>query len=795
MNGMNLSAMLDCLKDIAIYVVDGAERRILYYNKKAKLMFPELETGSYCQDVIKNICDYCPLALAEKGEFQRISYYRDPFGNPCDIKADQMMWDEKTPAYIISITSHEVNGTEKKGLEQIERMYSKSLVTVFDECIIANLTADYYVNCQKDLMWTEIPESGPFGDENKNYSHITLHPEDWNEFDSYFSREAMLRLFSDGRDHITKRLRRKVAGGAYHMVEFTAARIDEFGPDLWCVLVYRDVNEEYLQEQRRNMEISQLATAARIAYQMLISVNLTKNSYYMMEYDHFHTKKAAKSGCFDELIEVGASTVAPEFREEFIRKFSRSSLLNAFSKGINSVAMEMRQMGDDGVYHWNYTQVVRVESPYTDDVLEITMSKCIDEERRIQEENLEKERVAKKLLEEALEKAEEASRAKSDFLSHMSHDIRTPMNAILGMASLAQIHINDEEKITNYLENIRISGAHLLGLINEVLDMSKIESGKVQLEEVDFDLCRLLHEVISMMRPALTRKEQKMTVEIEPQLCSSVRGDKQKLRQVLVNILDNASKYTPSGGSIRLSAEELESRGKMSGSYRFTIEDSGVGIKKEYLDHLFEPFSRADDSRVNKIPGTGLGLTIVSNIIKMMNGEIKVESEYGHGTRFIITICLIKGDLQQASQEEETEVDEEEFSGLRILLVEDNELNRQIAEEMLELFGAEVECAENGALAVEAVATHAPLYYDLVFMDIQMPVMDGYEAARRIRNLKMDRVGELPIIAMTADAFSEDVKQAALAGMNGHLAKPVDLKQLKETLKWSVCWRKENGKK
>ena len=223
------------------------------------------------------------------------------------------------------------------------------------------------------------------------------------------------------------------------------------------MLVFRDIDEEYRQEMKQRMEIIQLATAARIAFEMLISVNLTKNTYRMLEYDRFQTKKAARSGCFDELIEVGASTVDPDFREEFVRKFSRSSLLDAFARGERVVSMEMRQMGDDGIYHWNSTQAIWVDSPDTEDVLEVTLSKCIDKERQQQEENLEKERTSKALLEDALEKAKSANRAKSDFLSRMSHDIRTPMNAVLGMTELAQMHMDDQEKLLSLIHIYEIA--------------------------------------------------------------------------------------------------------------------------------------------------------------------------------------------------------------------------------------------------------------------------------------------------------------------------------------------------
>lgn len=360
-----------------------------------------------------------------------------------------------------------------------------------------------------------------------------------------------------------------------------------------------------------NLEISQLATAARIAYQMLIAVNLTQNTYHMIEYDRFATKRAAEAGCFDELIEVGASTVDPDFREEFVRKFSRRSLLEVFERGEQKVSMEMRQLGDDGVYHWNHTQVVRVYSPLTDDVLEITLTNDIDEERRQQEERLVRERQAKRLLEEALQKAEGASQAKNDFLSRMSHDIRTPLNAIIGLTALSRLHLGDEGRLRDYLGKIENSSEHLLGLVNEVLDVSKIESGVIHLEETEFDLRELVRQSVEMVQTAAQKKEQSLEVNLPPDLSRLVIGDQQKLRQTLVNVLDNATKYTGRAGAITLTLRELKKEEPTVGTYQFIIEDNGTGMKEEYLQRIFEPFSRAEDTRTSKVSGTGLGMTIV----------------------------------------------------------------------------------------------------------------------------------------------------------------------------------------
>ena len=709
-----------------------------------------------------------------------------------DVTANRINWEGRVPAVVITAAPHRLNFEEEQGFQKIRQMYASSLVTVFDECIIANLTRDYYVSCQKDVVWDDIPEQGNFGSENRKYAQKALHPDDLECFNENFSRESMLCMFTEGKKQITRRLRRRADNGSYRTVEFTAARIGNQEDECWCVLVFRDVQDELLLEQERNVETSQLATAAKAAYQMLIAVNLTQNTYHMVEYQRFPVKAPDPEGRFDELIEFEMEAVHPDYREEFRSKFTRKALTEAFQRGECILSMDVPHIGEDGIYHWNSTQVVKVESPYTHDLIEITLSRNIDEERRVQQETLEKERQAKLLLEDALKKAEKANKAKSDFLSRMSHDIRTPMNAIIGMTELAQLHIGDEEKQRDYLNKIASSGAHLLGLINEILDVSKIESGVMELSESPLNLRALAGEAAEMVRISMENSQQEFQVDIDESFDPWVMGDARRIRQVLVNILENASKYTGQRGKITFSVCEFKKEEQRTGTYRFIIEDTGIGMKPEYMEHIFEPFSRADDSRTSKVPGTGLGMTIVKNLISMMDGDIRVESEYGKGSRFTVTLCLDKcGNTGEAIQPA-VSGPEAACRGLRVLLVEDNELNRQIASEMLKLLGVRVEMAENGREAVEAVCSHPALYYDAVFMDVQMPVMNGYEATREIRGSGMERIGELPIIAMTADAFAEDVKRARLSGMNGHLAKPVSIELLRGALSGCLDCKRKN---
>ena len=545
MTAENLMNLLDSLTETSVYVIEEESHRLLYFNERCRNTGRgRAALGIRCDEVWPELCANCPLKMLGDRVSNHMVCYDPLLKLTVDVTANRINWEGRVPAVVITAAPHRLNFEEEQGFQKIRQMYASSLVTVFDECIIANLTRDYYVSCQKDVVWDDIPEQGNFGSENRKYAQKALHPDDLECFNENFSRESMLCMFTEGKKQITRRLRRRADNGSYRTVEFTAARIGNQEDECWCVLVFRDVQDELLLEQERNVEISQLATAAKAAYQMLIAVNLTQNTYHMVEYQRFPVKAPDPEGRFDELIEFEMEAVHPDYREEFRSKFTRKALTEAFQRGECILSMDVPHIGEDGIYHWNSTQVVKVESPYTHDLIEITLSRNIDEERRVQQETLEKERQAKLLLEDALKKAEKANKAKSDFLSRMSHDIRTPMNAIIGMTELAQLHIGDEEKQRDYLNKIASSGAHLLGLINEILDVSKIESGVMELSESPLNLRALAGEAAEMVRISMENSQQEFQVDIDESFDPWVMGDARRIRQVLVNILENASKYT-----------------------------------------------------------------------------------------------------------------------------------------------------------------------------------------------------------------------------------------------------------
>ena len=409
---------------------------------------------------------------------------------------------------------------------------------------------------------------------------------------------------------------------------------------------------------------------------------------------------------------------------------------------------------------------------------------------KIEKETNQKQNKLRVAAEDALKVAESASKAKSTFLSNMSHDIRTPMNAIIGFATLALDDIRDGKKVEDYLSKILSSSKHLLGLINDILDMSRIESGKVVLEEQETDLVTTLQELQSIMEGQAKERKLKLHVDYSNLRDRHVYCDKTRLNQVMFNLLANAVKFTSEGGSIWLTMSQLEPTCEVEDRaiYEIRVKDTGIGIDKEFIKHIFEPFERERTSTVSKIQGTGLGMAITKNIVDMMGGTIEVESQKGVGTEFIIRLELrLQAEAGAANEEGAKQHSHAEgvaeFAGKRLLLAEDNELNREIACMLLSKYGFVIDTAENGQEAVDLVAASAPDHYDLVLMDIQMPVMDGHEATRRIRNLEDKELAKVPVVAMTANAFDEDRKAAKECGMNGFISKPINMQEVVQALR------------
>ena len=402
------------------------------------------------------------------------------------------------------------------------------------------------------------------------------------------------------------------------------------------------------------------------------------------------------------------------------------------------------------------------------------------------EESNKKLKKAKDITTEALQTAENANKAKTDFLSNMSHDIRTPMNAIIGMTSLIRHDAGNKAKVIEYADKIDISSQHLLGIINNVLDMSKIEAGKTVFKYTDFSILDFITELNTIFHSQIDEKNQTLTIIKENIRHEWVNGDQVHLMQIFSNLVSNAVKYTQEGGKIQFLVEECETKSSVYAKYRFLVSDNGMGMTADFKDTIFDAFTRAESSMTNKIQGTGLGMAITKNLVEAMGGTIDVESELGQGSCFEVLIDLRIAEDRFVSSAEQAEKDEPAgnvLKGMRFLCAEDNELNAEILMELLKIEGAECTICENGKRVLEAFEQSAPGDYDMILMDVQMPVMNGYEATKAIRRSSHELAKTIPIIAMTANAFSEDIQHSLAAGMNAHVSKPVEMKVLEKTIR------------
>ena len=394
-------------------------------------------------------------------------------------------------------------------------------------------------------------------------------------------------------------------------------------------------------------------------------------------------------------------------------------------------------------------------------------------------------RQAQDVAAEALQSAERASKAKTDFLSNMSHDIRTPMNAIIGITTLMKNELHQPEKLAEHLDKLENSGQLLLGIINDILDMSRIESGKTTLNVEKMNLPQQISQLDSIIRQQAGQRRQTFTVNTHLQH-ENVLADPNRLNRVLMNILSNAVKYTPTGGHIRFEVDELP-RNEHYARYRFVVQDDGIGMSEAYQKTLFDPFTREERSGTNKVQGTGLGMAITKNIVDLMGGSINVESTTGKGTRFEVVLEFpVDAEADTVPEAQVLPEEEEEtspLSGMKFLCAEDNAINAEILEMLLEANGASCTICSNGQEIVDAFASVKPGEYDMILMDVQMPVMDGLEATRRIRSGENPLGRIIPILAMTANAFLEDMQKSREAGMDEHLSKPVDIAALEQTVK------------
>ena len=528
-------------------------------------------------------------------------------------------------------------------------------------------------------------------------------------------------------------------------------------------------NKRIAQENRIATYVT---SAARDIFKTMFFVDLEQDRYEDLSINK-HTIQ--KIGTLNELKEYVISEVINEKQISDVMQFFHPSNLKNYdpSKLTNMVIEVINRTSKEE----NYLSMTFVPTEVEGSIVKcglLVFNDVTDQKKKELQANIE--------LEDAYNKSQSASKAKTSFLFNMSHDIRTPMNAILGFADLIEKHLDDKDKCKMYLQKLKSSSSFLLSLINNVLDMARIESGQTEIVESVWNVNNFVSDLVSVFESAIKEKNLKfikfMDIKHENVYCDATR-----LRQIYLNIISNAVKYTPNGGEIKLIIKEIECDKEGYARFQTVVSDTGIGMSKEFLPHIFEEFSREKTTTESRVVGTGLGMPIVKTLVTLMHGTIEVESEQGVGTKFTVTLD------HRIARKEEIKVEEEEikdkdivsYKGKRILLAEDNELNTEIAVTILEEAGFIVEHAENGQVCVDMIKNAKIGYYDLVLMDIQMPVMDGYKATETIRAINNPRC-DIPIIAMTANAFDEDKRKAYVIGMDGHIAKPINIPQLLETI-------------
>lgn len=490
-------------------------------------------------------------------------------------------------------------------------------------------------------------------------------------------------------------------------------------------------------------------------------------------------KPSSSFSSFTEFVkEMAKTAVFEDDREDFIAALSQDRIEYAFRRS-SEYYVDFR-LCYGGEYVYCQMKLVMPDSDQIDSSMLVGY--------HIIDEQIKKEKQVQNELEFAREAAETANRTKSSFLFNMSHDIRTPMNAILGFANMAKKYSDDKEKVEECIDKVQTSGTHLLGLINDILDMARIESGKIEIEVEPVDVREAADRLTTILGDLARDKDIKLSVSLEDVENPYVYLDELHVNQILLNIISNAVKYTENGGKVDILIKEMLSSDKERAHYRFVISDTGIGMTEEFLDHVFDSFERDKNEALAGIQGTGLGMSITKRLVDIMHGNIEVESTLGEGSTFTVDLEFKKyeGDFEAlvtAEAEQEQEATEITLDGKRILLVDDNELNREIASEILAETGAVIEEAEDGVEAFDKVRNSEPGYYDIVLMDVQMPRMNGYESTKAIRALENEALANIPIIAMTANAFDEDREDALEAGMNEHIAKPIDVVKLFDCLR------------
>lgn len=586
---------------------------------------------------------------------------------------------------------------------------------------------------------------------------------------------------SDNMDFVEYRINHK-SGHTRWVADYGHYVETEIGP---LFHVFISDNTEYMQErmeklERLNNDLFAISARDRQYRRALLhdalffyEIDLTEDRFISKVTHHedgqlmdvFDMVNKAENMKFSDFIGFSSKRINQIGPNEYTKFFDIDRLINCYNKGELEQCYDRTTM--DGIGRQRLLHYIVLLGESNGNVTALVLAKDITEQVEHQ-----------KLLQVSLRRAEAANIAKNTFLASMSHDIRTPLNAILGLTDLIKTNINNPEKITDYIGKIKNSGKQLLDIVNEALEVTRIESGKAVLSETECHLVDLLAEVEKAVLPQMNAKSIYFSIDKSKVTHFSVMVDIIRTKEILCQLLDNAAKYTSENGRVMLSVRETTVTGGY-GKYCFEVRDNGIGISEDFIEHMYEPFTREQTTTHSGIPGSGLGMAVVRSLVDLMDGRIEVQSEPGEGTCFTVMIVLKQIEKEAAPHESYEPLN---IDGSRILLVEDNEINREIAQTLLENEGFLVETAEDGDIAVELIKKYDPEYFDFVLMDIQMPRMNGYEASRAIRRLGDIYRASIPIIALSANAYSEDLKKSIESGMDAHTPKPIDIPHLREVI-------------
>lgn len=774
--------VLDNIAGTAIFVVEQESHNVLYYNKCMEQIHPGFANGKVCSEVWNGSCINCPLKSIGDRDSNTVVNYLTPFGKAMDTSATRIMWGE-TPAFLISLSIHVPTEREQE-LELGRTQMYIAVSQIYSMVISINLTKNTYFMVEyTDFENQSVPDSGVF-DELIVYGTQSMHPDFQDVFVEKFNRESLLKLYADGGTSRYMEHRQMGNDGCYHWTDTHVIRIDNpYNNDVLQVSLSRNIDKQkqleaqMLEAVSKEKEASKrFAASIRDLYDGIYEADLNGGQVHSFQYSENGLVSVLLGQSYNETVDkIERLHVSEETRNRYHEGMSADLLKKRLQKESGQVYFEYQRKAKDGGCRW-YSNQVHLLSGSQDGFRILIFIRDIDDRRREDERK-------KQTLEEALKTARNANHAKSDFISRMSHDIRTPINAIMGMSNIAASNLKNPQKLEDCLEKIGVSTRYLLSMISDILDMSCIESGKLMIVEKKFNLNTLIQGIVIMITPQIAEKHQHFQLYMDEAASGNYLGDELRINQSLMNLLNNAMKYTEQEGEITLEIRQKMCKGDRA-LLQMVVKDTGVGISEEFQKVMYQPFEQESAATERQFEGSGLGLPLTKNLVERMGGTISCKSKPGEGSCFTIELPLkIAGQLNGQSESGSGKVSLGNFQGEHVLVVEDNEINLEIVKTLLEDYNLVVEAAQNGLEAVKKFQNSAPYWYQLVLMDIRMPVMDGFTATKRIRSLKRPDSASVPIVALSANALQEDIKYAEDVGMTAYLTKPIELEVLHRKLK------------